>query len=468
MALFAAGLVAWSVLPRFDRFKPPGSEVTADEHPQLFAELRRVATATRQKMPTHVYLIPDVNAFVAQRGGWMGLAGRRVMAIGMPLLRTLQVDELRAVLAHEMGHFYSGDVWLGPWIHKTRDALTRTVTKLGQASVAGVSAGLGISWVFALIQVPFLWFLVGFLRISKAISRAQEYSADAVAVRAEGPRALIEGLKKARAAALVHSIYMRSEVTPLLSYGKLPAVGEGFTRFLASEHLASTFDEAIDHEMEKDSADPYDSHPPLRERIRAIRAITGPTRPEDMRRAISLVRDADAIEMADLESRAQRSLERIAWKDTAEVWAQIWADGVPDAARALAGLRVADIPVALAEIRLRASRVLGDRSDAEMHTWWSHVVGQALALLLIEAGFTATTTPGEPERFTRGAEIVEPFVEIREHLHGGDTADGWRARWEARGLAAHELVRPRSRRARAMMSNADPIRTPRSARRGRR
>src|SRR5262249_24416072 len=132
--LAAAAVVVWSMLPRFDRFTPPGPEVVEARHPRLFAEIRAIAAASGQRMPAHVYLFSDVNAFVTQRGGIMGIGSRRVMGIGLPLLRTLQVDELRAVLAHEMGHFYGGDTRLGPWIYKTRGGLIRTVGNLSRAT----------------------------------------------------------------------------------------------------------------------------------------------------------------------------------------------------------------------------------------------------------------------------------------------------------------------------------------------
>src|ERR1044071_7137282 len=189
----AAAIVLWSVLPRFDRFKPPGSEIKAGDHPRLFAEIRAVAVATGQRIPDHVYLASDVNAFVTQRGGIMGIGSRRVMGIGLPLLRTLQVDELRAVLAHEMGHFYAGDTRLGPWIYKTRGGVIRTVVNLARATQSNEH---WIAWVFVVVQAPFRWFLTGFMRVSQAISRAQEFSADALAVRTEGARGEIGGLEK--------------------------------------------------------------------------------------------------------------------------------------------------------------------------------------------------------------------------------------------------------------------------------
>jgi hypothetical protein len=82
-----AGIILWSVLPRPDRFEPPGPELTEHAHPRLFALIRDVADKTRQRMPREVYLIADVNAFVAQRGGMMGFFSRRVMGLGLPQAR---------------------------------------------------------------------------------------------------------------------------------------------------------------------------------------------------------------------------------------------------------------------------------------------------------------------------------------------------------------------------------------------
>lgn len=58
-------VILWSIVPRYERFVPPGPELHADEHPELFAMLRDVASATEQEMPREVYLIPEVNAYVS-------------------------------------------------------------------------------------------------------------------------------------------------------------------------------------------------------------------------------------------------------------------------------------------------------------------------------------------------------------------------------------------------------------------
>jgi Zn-dependent protease with chaperone function len=117
-----------------------------------------VAKATSQARPEDVYLLADVNAFVTHRGGMMGFGSRRVMGIGLPLIKGLSPAELRSVIAHEFGHYVSGDVALGPWIHKTRAAIGRTLHHLGH------------NW---LLTTVFAWYARMFMRMTTQISREQ-------------------------------------------------------------------------------------------------------------------------------------------------------------------------------------------------------------------------------------------------------------------------------------------------------
>src|SRR6185369_1571909 len=62
-------MILWSVLPRWDKFIAPGPRLTREEQPKLFAEIDAVAGAVKQTSPAEVYLVPDLNAWVTQRGG---------------------------------------------------------------------------------------------------------------------------------------------------------------------------------------------------------------------------------------------------------------------------------------------------------------------------------------------------------------------------------------------------------------
>jgi heat shock protein HtpX len=55
--LVAAFIIVKSVLPRRDRFTPPGPELAPDRLPRLFAEIRAAAEAAGQPMPAEVYLV---------------------------------------------------------------------------------------------------------------------------------------------------------------------------------------------------------------------------------------------------------------------------------------------------------------------------------------------------------------------------------------------------------------------------
>lgn len=78
-----------------------------------------------------MYLVHDVNAFVYQDSRLLGLRpGRMVLGIGAGLLAILRVDELRAVLGHELGHLGGGDTRYGPVVYRVKESIQRTIAQL--------------------------------------------------------------------------------------------------------------------------------------------------------------------------------------------------------------------------------------------------------------------------------------------------------------------------------------------------
>src|ERR1700730_16678091 len=64
--------ILWWLLPRRDHFTPPGPRLEESSCVRLFSMVRRIADATSQEPPSDVYLLNDVNAFVAHRAGVIG------------------------------------------------------------------------------------------------------------------------------------------------------------------------------------------------------------------------------------------------------------------------------------------------------------------------------------------------------------------------------------------------------------
>lgn len=443
LCVAAAGVIAWSALPRVDRFVPPGPEVTAADQPELFAMIREVAAATGQPAPAHVYLLTDVNAFVTQRGGVMGFGSRRVMGVGLPLARALTVSELRAVIAHEMGHFHGGDTRLGPFIYKTHASIGRTIDNLARAHDAAADLG---AWAVALLAVraPFVWFGHGYLRVTLAIKRAQEYTADAVAARTEGVDATIRALQKTHGAGLAYARYVESEVAPLLDRGALPPVGEGFARFLDHAEIRPKIAAAIEAELREGASAPLDSHPALRDRVAALEALRGevPARASDERAALTLFREADAVEQAIIDARVDRPLRPISWDEVATEWVAVWRGRARDRARDLAGITPATIPDV--DLPGLARRLLPDDMAAavidagELGVWAASAFGPALATLLVEHGFEPLVVVGEPFRFRKGDDEVSA-AEFERVCTGALDAAAWTASWARRGLADVDL-----------------------------
>jgi Zn-dependent protease with chaperone function len=440
LAIFAvagAGIILWSILPRPDRFTPPGPSLAAEAHPRLFAALREVAGAVSQAMPADVYLVPDVNAWVARRGGLMGIGSRRVMGLGLPLLSILTVPQLRAVLAHEFGHYHGGDTALGPWVYRTRAAIGRTIHGLAQHSRT--------------LQAPFLWYGKLFLRLTHAVSRRQELAADALAARLAGARPLAEGLRAIHAAAPAFQPYWATEVAPVLDAGYLPPLGDGFARFV----------KAVRVKVPPRPADPYDTHPPLEERLAALGegsagagagadgaaaspAAAAPAAPT----ALSLLENVPAAE-ADLLAMAAgdgavKDLTRVAWDDLPrKVYIPAWEGIVRQETAALLGMTPASIPEKIEEPRpfgqhmaKAAKRTL---SPDESRRFAATSIGAALALALLRRGFEVRTQPGAPIALERGELRIEPFTILARLASGALSPAAWRDQCDAAGIAEVDL-----------------------------
>src|SRR5687768_16965291 len=248
--IIGAGTILWALVPRVDKFEPPGPRLTPGNAPYLFTIIEGVAASTSQPRPEEVYLLPDVNAFVTHRGGFMGFGSKRVMGVGLPLLKALSPAELRSVIAHEFGHFVSGDVALGPWIYKTRAAIFR--------AVEGVSGSL-LQWLFVAYGKMFM-------RMTMQVSREQEFVADATAAKVAGVAPAISALKRVEFIAPAYASYVNNEVLPVLRAGFLPMVGEGFDRYLADPSMTQLFQDYAKQAIGAEVGE-YDSHPPTAERV---------------------------------------------------------------------------------------------------------------------------------------------------------------------------------------------------------
>src|SRR5581483_12030107 len=101
-------------------------EIRAEEQPQLFAFIRRLAAEVGVPPPHRVYVSGRVNAAVSYDRRTAGLTGRRKsLEIGLALVNVLSLGEFKAVLAHELGHCAQRTMALGRWVHWAQGVATQ-------------------------------------------------------------------------------------------------------------------------------------------------------------------------------------------------------------------------------------------------------------------------------------------------------------------------------------------------------
>ncbi|HEY2512711.1 MAG TPA: M48 family metallopeptidase [Polyangiaceae bacterium] len=299
-------------------FHAPGPEIHEADEPALFAVIREVAGRMKTPMPVHVYLVPDVNAFVTEVGGFLGFGTTRVMGIGMGLLHVGDVSGLKATLAHEFGHFVGSDTALGGVVYRTRAAIGQMLASLEDT----------------VLSKPFEWYGSLYLRVTFAVSRHQELEADRAGILLAGRDAHIEGLTKEVRAGVLFGIFLRSEIAPLCEAGLCPqSIYEGFENFLV--RFPS---EKVDKLLAEDKTDKHDTHPALTDRLAFARTVPDPGVARDVRPALSLLRAPKAAEeklepYVFHELEVKGALRRVAWEDVA---AKFWAPRLAEEARGYA------------------------------------------------------------------------------------------------------------------------------------
>lgn len=397
-------IIIWAVLPRWDFFKAPGPELKAADYPELFRGIESLAQKCGHPVPRHVYLLHDANAWVTQRGGIMGFGSKPVMAIGMPLFKLLTTEQLFAVIAHEFGHFVGGDTKLGPWIYKTRQAIGRTVNSIN-------------SW----IKHVFIWYGNMFLRITQAISRRQELSADALAAKFVGRHAISSALEKISTEGVKYDTYFQAEVAPLLERGFMPDIDGGYAQALRNSKFVSN----VETSFVSGEKSPYDSHPPLAERLAAISALpdvaSAAENPEPARSL--LPRDIVAIEKELFEFILKLQLKTLAWDEIVEsAYKPMWTETVDfnsnwlGKADAQGVFRMAqDMEETIKRIDAKAK--LQDLAPEQIN-YILQVLGAALAVRLLDLGYAAKIEIGSEWEFTKDDKKFNPFQLVHDASSG--------------------------------------------------
>jgi Zn-dependent protease with chaperone function len=259
-------LLAGTVRTLWIRTQPPdGFELTQFDAPELFEALELIRMETRGPKIGKVLLTGNFNAFIA-RIPRLGVFGwhRNYLVLGLPLLQALSTRQMLAVLAHEYGHLSGVHGRLGSWVYEVRKSWMQVLRKIEQ------KRGFGQ----ILLARFFLWYAPYFHSLTLGLARAREYEADLCSVAIAG--------KDQTAAALVRfevlDRYLHELFWPSISSmmdtrpEPVPSVyalmQERFSQGMDGRKVQEWLDLSLCRET-----DPADTHPCLRERLRAISEV---------------------------------------------------------------------------------------------------------------------------------------------------------------------------------------------------
>jgi heat shock protein HtpX len=154
----------------------------------IYGSVQEIAQRLHITMPeVWVYDAPDPNAFATGPS-----KNNSMVAVSTGLLQNLREDEVKAVLAHEMGHVYNGDMFattvlaglMNTFVYYIAMWVRRFFAERDQAAL-----GFGLSLVIQIIvsilaSIVISWF-----------SRQREFGADAFAAKVYGKESMISALR---------------------------------------------------------------------------------------------------------------------------------------------------------------------------------------------------------------------------------------------------------------------------------
>lgn len=328
-ALLAIPLVRGLFMLRTPKGEEPGGlPVTEADEPALWRTVRELADRVGTRPPSRIVLTADVNAAVAERARLLGLLpGPRTLYLGVPLVQGLTEGQLRAVLAHELGHYSHSDTRLAAVTVRGRAQVLRTIEhfeeragrtaarerarqekKNARAEARGrrtkeiETAHAGITYRgMAKIYTAYAKL---YFRATLSVSRRQEYAADAAAARIAGRDATASALREIPALDAAFGFYMRRYATLGSDARLLPPRGEvfgGFGRMLDARSLELV---GLRGELPEETPSPYDSHPPIADRVRRIEELPADGRTDEARGAALALLSAPERTLVGLEDAA--------------------------------------------------------------------------------------------------------------------------------------------------------------------
>lgn len=291
-------------------------EIKRNQEPELFKLIDEVVTEVDTNQPKKVFLSSDVNAFVNYDSAFwsMFFPVQKNLTIGLGLINTTTVSELKAILAHEFGHFSQSSMKVGSYVNQANKIIydmlynNKGFDEILQ-NFAGLHAIIQLFAHFAFWLIKGIqWILIKFYDIlfkkHMSLSRQMEFNADAIATYVVGSDVNSASLMRLdlSEAALDNSIHFYFDKNINFDTKSLYRNQTTLLQFLAEENnhkVENNLPYINIDELERYNKsklyieNQWASHPTIQQRIEAIKKLNKPSVNLDNRLANNLLKNFD-------------------------------------------------------------------------------------------------------------------------------------------------------------------------------
>lgn len=225
------------------------SEVGRDDAPELYSDVEELAQIAGLPMP-RVYIIPEQapNAFATGRD-----PHHSAVAVTQGIMRILNRNELKGVIAHELAHIRNRDILIGSVAATIAGAISYIAYMAQFAAIFGGGGdsrrGGGMLGLLAMAIIAPMAAMI----VRMAISRTREFGADKTGAEICGnPLYLADALRKLEAGASRVPLQVSEQAAESTAHMMIvsPMIGGGFAKL-------------------------FSTHPPTGERVARLEAMVG-------------------------------------------------------------------------------------------------------------------------------------------------------------------------------------------------
>lgn len=181
-------------------------EIKKEQQPALFKLIHETVGEVKTNFPKKVYLTADINASVFYDATFwsMFFPVKKNLMIGIGLMNSVSTLELKAILAHEFGHFSQRSMKLGSYVFHVNKVIYNLLHE-NDSYASWLNGWSSLSSFFLLFSKGAVVIIQGIQNILmktykplnlnyRGLSREMEFHADAVAASVTGSAPLISAL----------------------------------------------------------------------------------------------------------------------------------------------------------------------------------------------------------------------------------------------------------------------------------